>query len=103
MIFASSHAFSLPLSSVEFKEVLGLKQEYMVTKPFVATAITLTEQVFMLECGLSLNRLKLENLIQSDGFEQVAQTISRTQGVIGIYDAKRLLKEELRQHHCNKG
>lgn len=90
------------MNTAEFKEVLALKQQYMVTQPHIASAITVTEQVFMIECGRTLTKGDILTQMGTPGFGELESEISRTKGVIGIYSAKEHLIDNLKLANCLK-
>lgn len=97
-------AFAAPaLTPTQFKDILELKQQYLISNPQAATSITLAEQAFMLECGYPLTKTDIINIMQSNGFKMLSETVAKKSGEVGIFDAKSFLSKELKKYKCLKG
>ncbi len=90
------------LSYQDTKNIIALKQRYMITSPQTATALTLTEQAFSFECGLVLNFDHLQRLSTTPGFKSVESAVVKQNGVIGLSQVKTLMKNELNRYHCTR-
>lgn len=104
LIALPTFALAAPaLTPTQFKDILELKQQYIISNPQVATSITLAEQAFMLECGYPLTKTDIVNIMQSNGFKMMSETVAKKSGEVGIFDAKSFLSKELKKYKCIKG
>ncbi|EPZ0832563.1 hypothetical protein ACXJDW_003201 [Vibrio cholerae] len=104
LIALPTFALAAPaLTPTQFKDILELKQQYLISSPQVATSITLAEQAFMLECGYPLTKTDIVNIMQSNGFKMMSETVANKSGEVGIFDAKSFLSKELKKYKCIKG
>ncbi|ENI4487379.1 hypothetical protein ABXZ88_003251 [Vibrio fluvialis] len=78
LLLSASAGISAPLTPAQFKDVLALKQQYLMTQPHVSTAITLSEQVFMLECNYALTKTDLSDIMSGTGLSLIANKVAQT-------------------------
>jgi hypothetical protein len=102
-LMLASSPISAALSVNEFKEAYSLKQQYLITSPSTASAITLTEQVFLMECGRALTKGMITRQMNTEGFQAIKEDIKHSKGVIGIYAAKEHLTPNLIAAKCKRG
>lgn len=84
----------------DYRSMLQLQKEALITSPSTGAAIAVTHQVFMFVCQKQLTSSELKSVMQSSSFEHLVQQIERQRSPVGITTGKSILEDELDRYRC---
>lgn len=95
----SSFAYS---DEEDYRNMLQLQQQALITSPSTGTAIAITQQVFLFVCQKQLTTSELSGVMQSSDFHHLVQQIETRRRPVGITTGRNLLEEQLERYRCTK-